>query len=204
MSGICFSIHALRECNQPVFSDRSVVIALQRWRGASQNDDAFLDLRAHDRDVARMIPWRFLLFVSGFVFFIDDDESEIFQRREDRAARADHDPRAAGMNFVPFIVAFAFGQMTVQNRDGVLRLGEPAFEALNRLRRKRNFRDENNCRASVIERRADRLQINFRFAGTGDAVEQNRTRVFRCVECLLDFDLMRAFAPRSERDSTLR
>ena len=91
------------------------------------------------------------------------------------------------MNFVPFIVAFALGQMTVQNSDVVLRLGEPAFEAFHRLRRKRDFGDENNCRASVVERPADGLQINFRFAGTRDAVEQNRARVLRCVECLLDF-----------------
>ena len=83
----------------------------------SQNDDAFLDLRAHDRDIAGVIARRFLLFVGSFVFFIDNDESEILQRREHRAARADHDARATGMNLVPFIVAFAFGQMTVQNRD---------------------------------------------------------------------------------------
>ena len=66
-------IHALRERNESVLSDRGVVITLQRWRGASQNDHAFFDLRAHDCDVARVIPWRFLLFVSCFVFFIDND-----------------------------------------------------------------------------------------------------------------------------------
>jgi hypothetical protein len=43
----------------------------------------------------------------------------------------------------------------------LLRLGEPAFEAFHRLRRKRDFGDENNCRASAVERRADGLQINF-------------------------------------------
>ena len=73
------------------------------------NDDAFLHLGAHDRDIARVITRRFLLFVGGLVFFIDHDQAEIFQRRENRAARADHDPRPAGMNLVPFIVALAFG-----------------------------------------------------------------------------------------------
>ena len=71
-----------------------------------------------------MISRRFLLFVGRFVFFIDNDESEILQRRENSAARTDHDARATGMNFVPFVVAFALGQMTVQNSDVVLRLGE--------------------------------------------------------------------------------
>ena len=72
---------------------------------------------AHDRDIARVIARRFFLFVGSFVFFIDDDQAEILQRRENGAARADDDPRAAGMNLVPFIVPFAFGQMAVQNRD---------------------------------------------------------------------------------------
>ena len=147
----------------------------------------FSDLRADDCNIARVIARRFLLFVGCFVFFIDNDESEILQRREYRAARADHDPGAAGMDLVPFIVAFALGQMTVQNRDVVLRLGEPAFKAFHRLRRKRDFRDQNNCRASMVERRADGLQINFCFAGTRDTMEQNRTRILRCVECLRDF-----------------
>ena len=111
-----------------------------------------------------MISRCFFLFVSCFVFFIDNDESQILQRREHRATRADHNPRATGMNLVPFIVAFALGQMTVQNSDVVLRLCEPAFEAFHRLRRKRDFGDENNCRASAVERRADGLQINFGFA----------------------------------------
>ena len=85
------------------------MITLQRRRGASQNHDAFLNLRAHDGDIARVIARRFFLFVGGLVFFIDDNQPEIFQRREHRAAGADDDARAAGMDFVPFIVPFALG-----------------------------------------------------------------------------------------------
>jgi hypothetical protein len=172
-------IDALRERKEPVLSNRCVVITFERWRGAAQNDDAFFDLRADDCDVAGVISRRFLLFVGCFVFFIDNDESEVLQRGEHSAARADHDAHATGTNFVPFIVAFAFGQMTVQNRDGILLLGEPAFEAFHRLRRKGNFGYENNGRASAVERSADGLQINFRFAGTCYTVEQNRARVLR-------------------------
>jgi len=53
--------------------------------------------------------------------------------------------------------------VTVQHSDVVLRLGEAAFEAFCRARRKGDFGDENNCRASAVERRADGLQLNFRF-----------------------------------------
>jgi hypothetical protein len=69
------------------------------------------------------------------VFFIDNDESQVFQRCEDRAARTDYDARSAGVNFVPFIVPFALGQMAVQHRDRVLHVGEAAFETLNCLGR---------------------------------------------------------------------
>ncbi len=131
-----------------------------------------------------MIPGRFLLFVGCLVFLIDHDEAEIFQRRENGAARADHDACAAGMNFVPFIVPLAFGQMTVQHGDRVLHIGKPALEPFDRLRREGNFRDENDGSAPAIQRGADRLQINFRFTGAGDAVEQNRTRVLGRLERL--------------------
>ena len=148
------------------------------WR-VPRSDDAFLDLAANDRDIARVIARRFLLFVGGLVFFIDDDEPEIFERRENRAARADHDPRAAGMDLVPFIVPLAFRQMAVQDGDVVRLLGEAALETLDGLRRERDFRNEHDRRLAARERGADRLQINFRFAAAGHAVEQNRRGAFR-------------------------
>ena len=124
-----------------------------------------------------MIPGRFLLFIGRLVFLIDHDEAEIFQGREDRAARADHDARPTGMDLVPFIMPFALGQMAVQHGDRVLHVGKTAFEPLDRLRGQRNLWNQNDSGASAVERGADRLQINFRFPRAGDAVEQNRARV---------------------------
>ena len=102
-------VHALRQIQQPIFPLNGVVITLERRRRGSEQDDALLHLRTHDRDVARMVTRRFLLFVGRFVLLIDDDQPEILERRKDRAARTDHDPRAARLNLVPFIVALAFG-----------------------------------------------------------------------------------------------
>ena len=101
-------VHALGENGQPIFARARIVITLQRRRGAAQNHHAFLDLRPHHCDIARVIPRRLFLFVGGLVFFIDNDEPEIFQRSKNGAARADYDPGAPGMDFVPFIVALAF------------------------------------------------------------------------------------------------
>ena len=152
-----------------------------------EHHHAFFYLRAHHRDIAGVISWRFLLLVSCLVFLIDNDEAEILKWREHCAARADHNLRAAGMDLVPFIVPLAFGQVAVQNGDCVLRFGETALEAFDRLRRERNLGDENDCCASAVDRGADRLQVNFRFARAGDAVEQNRARVIGRVERLDDF-----------------
>ena len=134
-------IYTLCQDHESILAGRGVVITLERRRGASENNSAFLDLRAHHCDVARVISWRFLLFIGCLVFFIDHDEPEIFERRKNRAARADHDACSARVNFVPFIVAFAFRQMTVEDGDRIRHVGKATLETLHRLRRQRNFRD---------------------------------------------------------------
>ena len=134
-----------------------------------------------------MITRRFLLFVGRLVLFIDNDEAEIFQRRENSAARANHDPGAAGMNFVPFIVSLAFGEVAVQNGHIVLRLGKPAFEALDRLRRERNFGNKHDGAAAALQCGANSLQIDLSLATAGHAVQQNRARLFWRFESISDF-----------------
>ncbi len=121
------------------------------------------------------------------MFFIDHDEAEIFQGRENRTARADHNACAAGMDLVPFIVTFALGQMTVQHGDRILHVSKAPLEPFDCLRSQRNFRDENDGGAPAIERGADRLQINFCFPRAGDAVKQNRPSVLWRLERQHDF-----------------
>ena len=145
-------IDAFGQRRELILAARGVEITFQRWRSGAEKNDALFDLAAHDRDIARVITRRFFLFVGSFVFFIDHDEAEIFERREDGAARSDHDPRASGMNLVPFIVPLAFRQMAVQDRDAVLDFGETALETLDRLRRQRNFRHEHDRSFSSRQR----------------------------------------------------
>ena len=83
------------------------MIAFQGRRCTAENNRALLDFGADDRDVARVIPGRFFLFVSRLMLFIDDDQSEILQRREDGAARANDNPRPARVDLVPLIVTLA-------------------------------------------------------------------------------------------------
>ena len=165
--------------------DRVVITLERRGRGPKQNETV-LHLRAHNRDIARVITRRFLLLVGSFVLFIDHDQAEIIQRSKHRAACSDYDPGAAGLNLVPFVVALAFGQVAVQNRDRIVRFGETALKPLHGLGRERNFRDENDCRLSAHEGRTDCLQINFCFPAPGHAVEQNRFCFFWCSQRFLN------------------
>ena len=190
-------VHALRQIQQAIFPLNGVVITLERRRGGPEQNDALLHLRAHDRDVARVIARRFLLLVGGLVLFIDDDQPEIFERSKHSAARADHDPRPTGLNLVPFIVPLAFGQMAVQNRDRVLRFGKTALESLHGLRRERNFRNEHDGGFPARQGRADRLQINFRLSAPGHAMQQNRLRIFRRRQRFFDRAQGQTFAPGS-------
>ena len=82
-----------------------------------------------------MITRRLFLFVGVFVFFIHNDQAEILERRENGAARPNHNPRAARIYLLPFIMTFTFGQVAVQNRYRPRRFRETAFEALDGLRR---------------------------------------------------------------------
>ena len=71
------------------------------------------------------------------MFLVHDDEAKRFDRRENRRARADDNARAALSNLVPLVVAFAGGQMRMQNRDERLQFAgaESRLESLDGLRR---------------------------------------------------------------------
>ena len=49
---------------------------------------------------------------------------------------------------------------------------EPGLESLDGLRRERNFRHEHDRALALFERMGEGLEIDFRFARTGDAVKQ--------------------------------
>ena len=62
----------------------------------------------------------------------------------------------------------------MQHRDQRLQFArtEPRLEPLDRLRRQRNFRHQHNRALALFQRVRDGLQINFRLAAAGDAVEK--------------------------------
>ena len=167
-------VHALREFEQLVFAGLRVAETFEGRRGAAEDHGAVFKTCPQHGDVASVVARRFLLLVGIFVLLIDDDEAEIFERREDGAARADDDARASVGNLVPLIVSLAFRQVAVQDRDGFLCGGEARFEALDGLRCERDFRHEHDGGLPAVEHELDGLEVNLRLAAAGDAVEQDR------------------------------
>ena len=98
-----------------VLAARRIGVAFERGRCRAEQHDAFLELCPNDGDIASVVARRLLLFIGSLVFFIDHDQSEIYERRENGAAGADDDARPARMHLVPFIVPLAFRQMAVQD-----------------------------------------------------------------------------------------
>ena len=78
-----FVVGALGHFQQDVFSLFAVVKAFEGRRRRAKEDSRTFHLAAHDGDVASMITRSFFLLVAVFVFFIDDDEAERVDRRED-------------------------------------------------------------------------------------------------------------------------
>ena len=74
---------------------------------------------------------------------------------------------------MPFVEAFALGEVGVENGDLVLQAGEAGFEVLDSLRGERDLGDENEDGAAVIEGVLGGLEVDFSFSGAGDAVEED-------------------------------
>src|SRR5208282_1210400 len=101
-------------------------------------------------------------------------QPERLDRRKDGGTRTDGNAGAALAYLVPFVMALAGGEMAVQHRDQRLQRpgAEPRLEALDRLRREGDFRDEDNRALALLQGMGDGLQIHFRLAAAGDAVEE--------------------------------
>ena len=123
------------------------------------------------RDVARVVARVALVLVGRVVLLVDHDQAEVADRREDRRARADRDPRLAGAQAAPLVVALALAERRVQQRD---RVAEARLEAPDGLRRERDLGHEHDHALAALERRGGRAQVDLGLARAGDAVQQVR------------------------------
>src|SRR5260370_16599620 len=79
-----------------------MVVSLKRRRRRSQQRNRAFHLRAHDCDVAPVISGSFFLFVAVLLFFIDNDQPEILERRKNRRPRSHNHARLTIPHAPPF------------------------------------------------------------------------------------------------------
>jgi len=178
MEGEGGSVGSFGEFDELVFPELGVLEGFERGGGGAEEDAAFFEVAADDGEVTGVILWRVFLFVGGFVFFIDDDEAGVFYRGEDGGSGADDDACFAGADAVPFVEAFALGEVGVEDGDLVGEVVEACFEALDGLGGEGDFGDEDDDVFSEVEGGLGGLEVDFGFARAGDAVEEDGFRFF--------------------------
>ena len=89
-----FAIRALWQGNpMPERVFRSMVEAFNRRCSRPQHDCCPCTASHPDGNVASMVAWCAVLLVRAFMLFVDHDETEIAQWREQGASRTDHNTR---------------------------------------------------------------------------------------------------------------
>ena len=124
------------------------------------------------------------------MFFIDNDQSQIGKRGEQRRSGSHHHLHLATFRSFELVITFSLGKSGIQNRHPVSKSG---IEAHHRLISQRNLRNQHNCLFSLTDHPTDHLNINFRLPTSGYAIKQicsvmSLTVIFpECVDCLLLF-----------------
>ena len=161
---------ALLQRQQLIDAATRLADGLQRRRRRTEHDGSALDLAARDRHLARVVARRAVLLERRLVLFVEDDEAEVLQRREQRRTRADCDARLALQQALPLAAALRVGEAAVQHRD----IGETRREATDRLRRQRDLGHEHDAGAAARADFFEDAKVDLGLAAAGDAVQQER------------------------------
>jgi hypothetical protein len=144
------------------------MVRLERRRRASQEHRHVLDLPALDRDIARVVSRRGVLFVTRLVLLIDHDHAEVRDavRRSRSGRRRPRQPCPARS------AARICGVQSRLSRCEGCDAFEAGGESFDGLRRERDLGDEDDRLLSGRDDLLDALEVELGFAGAGDAVEE--------------------------------
>src|ERR1700693_1229044 len=145
------------------------IICFQRRRRAAQNQRPFQQPHPFARYVDSVVPWNGVLLVTALVRLVDDQQAQVLERREDRAARADDDVDLPALRGVPRVESLALRKPRVQHGDA---LAERALETARGLGGQRNLRNEDDRSPAFRNRSRDRPDVYERLAATGDALQE--------------------------------
>ena len=193
----------------PIATARGIDARFDRRRCGCEHDACVFKSCAHDRHVARVVGNAVLLLVGGLMFLIDDDEAKIAEGQEQRRARAGDNLHFARRRTTPD--ARPLSRRHARMPFGGFR-AKARGEALEKLRGERDFWHEHERLSAVLQSARDRFEIDFRFAGAGDAFEQewakgvlrNGARQFIRGGLLFGFELRRIEQGVERRRDRLR
>ena len=98
----------LGEFQQLVLPPQCVVILFERRRRRTQHDRSVRHLGPHHGHIAGVISGSLILLVGMIVLFINNDESEVRQRRENCRARTYHNVGLTVPDALPLLGALVF------------------------------------------------------------------------------------------------
>lgn len=135
-------------------------------------------MATNDGEVAGVVFGWVFLFVGWLVFFVYDDESGVFDGGEDGRSGTNDDACFSKADALPFVEALALREVGVEDCNLIGEFVEARLEALDGLGSEGDFRDEDDDVFAEVEGGLSGLEVDFSFAGAGDAVEEDGTRLF--------------------------
>ncbi len=103
------------------------------------------------------------------MFFVDDDQPQILERQEQSRTGPGNHPHLSRHDAAPDLFADTGGKIRMP--FGRL-CPEPLLEPIEKARRECDFRQQDQNLLVLSERLGNRLEIDFRLAGPGDAIDQ--------------------------------
>jgi hypothetical protein len=103
------------------------------------------------------------------VLFVDHDQAEVLDRREDRRARSDADARLTVAKPAPLVVALSRRQGGMQDGEAI---AKTSTEAGHRLRGEPDLGNEDDRPPALGQSRLNRREVDLGLARAGDAVQE--------------------------------
>src|SRR3972149_2305980 len=103
------------------------------------------------------------------MLFIDDDQTEVGQRRENRRARANHDIDVAAGDVPPVRPTLGAAERAVQHPNSPR---ESRVQTIDELGRQRYFRYQNETPTTQLASSLHGAQVDFGLSTAGDAMKE--------------------------------
>ncbi len=196
-------VHALQQAQQTVTPAPRIGVRLARGSRRAEHDRAIRESRERDREIARVIVNSFFAFVRRVVLLVDDDQTEVVQRRENHRARTNHHARLSANRGHPAGPSIGHALRAVRDAD---ERAETRAKGAYDFVGERYFGHHDQHVAAGGQRARGEVQVNLGLAAGGDAPEQKRfiTSMIDGRRDRIQRDLLFAGEVEVSRDAAVR